>query len=620
MALQVTDSPFNEEQTDLLNRLIPTLSETQKIWLSGYLASPAPQTATAFAETAAVAMEHPPETATLTQTESQPKTQEVTILYGSETGNCQEVAEDLYGKLESQPCNVTLASMLNVKPKNLKNADHILVVVATHGEGDPPEPGLSFYETMNSRKAPKLDGVHFSVLSLGDLSYEYFCQAGKDIDQRLEELGGERLYPRVDCDVDFDEDAEGWIDGVLAELSKYAEGPANNDGSAMDAPLAQPTPAKEAYSRKNPFRAEILENINISGRGSNKENRHLELSLEDSNLEFEPGDSLGIFPENDATLVEQLIECMNWEPEALVTVNKQGEKAALREALTSHFEITVLTKPLMQQAAELSSREELKDLLADGNEDKLRDYMTGRDLLDLAQDFGPWEIDAEAFIKILRKIPARLYSIANSYHANPDEVHLTIGTVRYETHGRARTGVCSGQCAERTEPGEELPVYVHRNPNFKLPEDPQTPIIMIGPGTGVAPFRSFLEEREEIEAEGKTWLFFGEQHFSSDFLYQVDWQQWLKDGVLTKMDVAFSRDGEEKVYVQHRMRENAREFYQWLQEGAVLYVCGDEKQMASDVHDTLSAILQQEGGLSEEEATAYIEDMKLQNRYQRDVY
>lgn len=620
MALQVTDSPFNEEQADLLNRVIPTLSEKQKIWLSGYLASPAPQTATAYAETAAVAMENTPETATLTQADTQPKTQEVTILYGSETGNCQEVAEDLSGKLESQPCNVTLASMLDFKPKNLKNTDHILVVVATHGEGDPPEPGLSFYETLNSRKAPKLEGVQFSVLSLGDLSYEYFCQAGKDLDQRLEELGGERLYPRVDCDVDFDEDAEGWIDGVLAELNKQSEGAASSGGSAMDAPLAQPAPAQTAYSRKNPFRAEVLENINISGRGSNKENRHLELSLEDSNLEFEPGDSLGIYPENDAALVEQLIESMNWDAGATVTVNKQGKTAALREALSSYFEITVLTKPLMQQAAELSSHEELKTLLADGNEDQLREYITGRDLLDLAKDFGPWEVDAEAFIAILRKIPARLYSIANSYQANPDEVHLTIGTVRYETHGRARTGVCSGQCAERVEAGEQLPVYVHRNPNFKMPEDPGTPIIMIGPGTGVAPYRSFLEEREEIEAEGKTWLFFGEQHFSSDFLYQVDWQQWLKEGVLTRMDVAFSRDGEDKVYVQHRMLENARDFYQWLQEGAVLYVCGDEKHMASDVHDALSVIIQQEGGLSEEEADVYIEDMKLQKRYQRDVY
>ncbi|AXF56239.1 assimilatory sulfite reductase (NADPH) flavoprotein subunit [Salicibibacter kimchii] len=620
MALQVTDSPFNEEQTDLLNRLIPTLSATQKIWLSGYLASPAPQTATAYAETAAVAMEHSPETATLTQADHQAKTQEVTILYGSETGNCQEVAEDLSGKLEGQPCNVTLASMLDFKPKNLKKADHIFVVVATHGEGDPPEPGLSFYETMNSRKAPKLDGVHFSVLSLGDLSYEYFCQAGKDIDQRLEELGGERLYPRVDCDVDFDEDAEGWIGGVLAELNKHAEEPATSGGSAMDAPLSQPAPAQTAYSRKNPFRAEVMENLNISGRGSNKENRHLELSLEDSNLEFEPGDSLGIFPENDPTLVDRLIEAMNWNPETTVTMNKKGETATLREALTSHFEITVLTKPLMQQAAELSSHEELKNLLADGNEDQLREYISGRDLLDLAQDFGPWETSAEAFIAILRKIPARLYSIANSYQANPDEVHLTIGTVRYETYGRARTGVCSGQCAERVEAGEQLPVYVHHNPNFKLPEDPQTPIIMIGPGTGVAPFRSFLEEREEIEAEGKTWLFFGEQHFTSDFLYQVDWQRWLKDGVLTRMDVAFSRDGEEKIYVQHRMHENAREFYQWLQEGAVLYVCGDEKHMASDVHDALATIIQQEGGLSEEEAAVYIEDMKMQKRYQRDVY
>ncbi|SDJ02373.1 sulfite reductase (NADPH) alpha subunit [Natribacillus halophilus] len=614
LPLQVTDSPFNEEQADLLNRLIPTLTEAQKIWLSGYLASPGTMPSSmAYAETAAVA-DPPAQTATLSQVESQPKTREVTILYGSETGNCQEVAETLSGKMENGNFQVTVSSLLDYKPKSLKNVDHLLVIVATHGEGDPPEPGLSFYETMNSRKAPKLEGTQFSVLSLGDLSYEYFCQAGKDIDKRLEELGGERLHPRVDCDVDFDEAAEEWMDGVLGTLNERSE----NNSAEAPAPQSTQSEQSAVYSRKNPFKAELLENINISGRGSNKENRHLELSLEDSNLEFEPGDSLGIFPENDPVLVDQLIEEMHWDSEELVSVNKQGEVRSLREALMSTFEITVLTKPLMEQAAAFSANDGLRELLQ--NEQELRDYMHGRDLLDLARDFAPWEVPATTFITILRKIPARLYSIANSYRANPDEVHLTVGTVRYETHGRDRTGVCSGQCAERAEPGEQLPVYVHRNPNFKLPEDPDTPIIMIGPGTGAAPFRAFLEEREEIEAAGKSWLFFGEQHFVSDFLYQVEWQQWLKEGVLTQMDVAFSRDTEEKVYVQHRMLEKSRDFYQWLREGAVLYVCGDEKHMASDVHDALLSIIQQEGGMSAEEADAYIEEMKLQKRYQRDVY
>ncbi|MBB6450280.1 sulfite reductase (NADPH) flavoprotein alpha-component [Geomicrobium halophilum] len=620
MPLQVTDSPFSQEQAELLNRLLPTLTDGQKQWLSGYLAA-APQVGSAAAETA-VALQDPPATATLEQSNTQLKTQEVTILFGSETGNCQELAEDMSKKLEERNYEVTLSSMLEFKPRNLKKVENLLVFVATHGEGDPPEPGLSFFETLNSRKAPKLDGMQFSVLSLGDLSYEFFCQAGKDIDKRLEELGGERLHARVDCDVDFDEAAEEWFDGVLGILNDRAEG--SSSDLATPPQLGQNGTSMQSeqlvYSRKNPFKAEILENLNLSGRGSNKENRHLELSLEDSNLEFEPGDSLGIYPENDPTLVDMLIEEMNWDSQELVSVNKQGDVRSLRDALIGNFEITVLTKPLLEKAAAFSANNELGQLLEEGREDDLRDYITGRDLLDLAKDFAPWEVPANQFITILRKLPARLYSIASSYKANPEEVHLTIGTVRYDAHGRDRTGVCSGQCAERAESGDYLPVYVHKNPNFKLPEDPDTPIIMIGPGTGAAPFRSFLEEREEIGAEGQTWFFFGEQYFMSDFLYQVEWQRWLKEGVLTRMDVAFSRDNEEKVYVQHRMLEKSQDLFHWLQEGAVVYVCGDEKYMASDVHDTLTTIIKQEGNMSDEEAVAYLEELKLQKRYQRDVY
>ncbi|KHF35798.1 Sulfite reductase [NADPH] flavoprotein alpha-component [Paenibacillus sp. P1XP2] len=467
-----------------------------------------------------------------------------------------------------------------------------------------------------SARAPKLEGVSFSVLALGDTSYEFFCQTGKDFDQRLEELGGTRIVPRVDCDVDFDEAAAGWIDDVVRKLS---EGSAQASAAASLAGTAL-TETESEYSRTNPFHAEILENINLNGRGSDRETRHLEISLEGSGLQYEPGDSLGIYPENHPQLVDDLIEAMGWNPEESITVNKQGDLLALRKALLQHYEITVLTKPLIKQFAELTSNPGLQELVEPGHEQELKQYIEERDLLDLVQDYQLKGITAASFASVLRKLPARLYSISSSPKATPDEVHITVRAVQYEAHGRDRYGVCSTQLAERLQPGDTLPVYIQHNPNFKLPADPGAPVIMIGPGTGVAPFRAFLSEREETGAEGKTWLFYGDQHFATDFLYQIEWQRWLKDGVLTRMDVAFSRDTDQKVYVQHRMLEKSRELYEWLQEGAYVYVCGDEKKMAHDVHATLAAILEKEGGLSQEEAADYLHRMQQEKRYQRDVY
>jgi sulfite reductase (NADPH) flavoprotein alpha-component len=608
LQLQVINSPFNEEQTENLNRLLPTLTETQKIWLSGFLAA-------SHQGAGLAVLPDPTDQAQMNSPEN--RTREITILYGSETGNCQTLAESLQQKLTIRGFKVVLSAMDAYKTKNLKSVQDLLIVTATHGEGHPPDNAISFHEFLHGRKAPKLEDVRFSVLALGDISYEFFCQTGKDFDQRLEELGGDRLYPRVDCDVDFDEAVETWIEGVLNVLG---EAGTNSSIVPVGARHSSTVASVSAYSRTNPFKAEVLENINLNGEGSLKETRHLELSLEQSNLEFEPGDSLGIFPENDPVLVELILAETQWNPEEPVIVSKQGEVLPLKEALHAYFEITVLTKPLLEKVAPFSSSSELKALLESGHEADLRQYIDGRDLLDLLKDFGPWEMESSEFVQNLRRIPARLYSIASSYKANPDEVHLTIGTVRYNVHGRDRAGVCSSQCAERVTPGDHLQVYVHRNPNFKMPSDPDAPVIMVGPGTGVAPFRSFLEEREELEAKGKTWLFFGDQHFSSDFLYQVDWQRWLKEGVLTQMDVAFSRDEAEKVYVQHRMLEKSREVYQWIKDGASLYICGDEKNMAKDVHDTLVVILQKEGQMSQAEAKTYLSDLKKEKRYQRDVY
>lgn len=604
------NSPFNEEQVELLNRLLPQLTDGQQNWLSGYLAALQSASAGGVASVQGAPSEFgTPAVATVSK--------EVTVLYGSQTGTGQGLAGDLEKQLTEKGFEVTLSSMNDFKPKDLKKLQNLLIIVSTHGEGDPPDTALPLHEFINGKRAPQLEELNYSVLSLGDSSYEFFCQTGKDFDERLEALGGKQITPRVDCDFDFEELAEEWFKSVLSALD---EAQAAGSVVAESVTTTAIGTDQSTYSRTNPYKAEVLENINLNGRGSNKENHHLELSLEGSGIEFEPGDSLGIFPENDSNLVDQLIEAADWNPEEQIVVHKDGTTLGLRDALITHYEITVLTKPLLQKIGDLTANANILALLDAGKEDELRDYIYGRDLLDLFYDHELAGVSASEFTALLRKIPGRLYSIASSLKANPDEVHLVIGTVRYELDDRARGGVCSVQCAERVEPGDTLSIYIQKNDNFRLPEDPNQPIILIGPGTGIAPFRSFIEEREELGAEGENWLFFGDQHYVTDFLYQTEWQRWFKDGILTKLDVAFSRDSEEKVYVQHRMLDNSKEFYSWLEKGAAVYVCGDEKHMAHDVHQTLLTIIQKEGSKTAEEAETYLTDLQQQKRYLRDVY
>jgi sulfite reductase (NADPH) flavoprotein alpha-component len=374
------------------------------------------------------------------------------------------------------------------------------------------------------------------------------------------------------------------------------------------------------FSRNNPFQAKVLKNVNLNGAGSSKETRHLELSLQGSELSYVPGDCLGIYPENDPELVAALLEEMKWDPELQVTVSKQGDTLPLKEALSSYFEITLLTKKIMQQAAQLSDNEELQQLVLNENANQLKEYIDGRDLLDMLRDFGPWKASAQEIVAMLRKMTPRLYSIASSFAANPGEVHLTIGAVRYTAHGRVRKGVCSVQCAERLPEGDTLPVFIQQNKHFNLPESPEKDIIMVGPGTGIAPFRSFIQERAVTKAPGRAWLFFGDQRSATDFLYQDEFEQYQKDGVLTKVDTAFSRDSEQKVYVQHKMLESSKELFAWLEKGAYFYVCGDKQYMAKDVHNTLISIIATEGGMTQEAAEAYLNNMQEQGRYQRDVY
>lgn len=606
VTLNLLNSPFDEKQTKLINELYPTLTDYQRIWLNGYLS--ALQSFGPTAQALEVTVGEQEQAVAVIETVKQ----EATILYGSQTGSAQGVADKLSAALKGAGVETTLLSMSEFKTNNLKKLTNLFVVTSTHGEGEPPDNAISFYNFLYSKRAPKLDGLSFSVLALGDSSYEFFCKTGIDFDEQLEKLGAKRIVPRVDCDLDYDEQAAEWITKIVDALAAQTESVPSQQGTKQVVSVA----ATSTYNKNNPFYAEVLESINLNGRGSNKHTRHLELSLEGSGLTYEPGDSLGILPENDANLVTALLLSLGFDGTEVVTFKEQP--LPLEEALRTKLEITVLSKPLLKKLAGFSDNTELTELLTD--DVKLKAYIYGRDLLDVVQTFGPFTWTAQQFIEQLRKIPVRLYSIASSQKVNEEEVHLTIGKVFYEVDGRERIGVASGQVAERLEIGDKIPVYVHKNKNFRLPENEDTPIIMIGAGTGIAPFRAFLEERAELGTSGKSWLFFGDQHFVTDFLYQTELQRHLKDGTLTNLSVAFSRDTDEKVYVQHRLLENAEEIYKWIEQGAVIYVCGDEKHMAADVDRTLQQIVAEQGAKSAEQAAEFIAQLKTQKRYQRDVY
>lgn len=617
MNLSVTNSPFTEGQATQINELLQTLTPEQKVWLSGYLVANQQLTSgtsdTQGSQIGAVSKD----TETMLQQNEptiQPEKRAITLLYGSETGNAQGLAEIFEERLSNIGHNVTLKAMDEFKSKNLKNVEDLFIITSTQGEGDPPDNAAELHEFIHGRKAPKLEGVRFSVLALGDQTYEFFCQTGKDFDKKLEELGAERLYERVDCDVDYEEDAEKWMANVINTIDSAPEGTQSEQVVSESIKSAK----EKKYSKANPYQAEVLENINLNGRGSNKETRHIEFLLDNFGEEYEVGDCLVVLPQNDPALVELLMSTLGWDPGDQIQLSEDGDTISLEEALTSYFEITKLTRPLLQNAAAYFDNEALEDKVQDS--EWIQNYIEGRDFIDLLNDFPPEELEPEDLYQILRKLPPREYSISSSYQSLPDEVHITVGAVRYNTHGRDRSGVCSVQFAERIQPGDTVPIYLKRNPNFKFPKNGDTPVIMIGPGTGIAPFRAHMQEREEYGYKGNTWLFFGDQHFTTDFLYQTEWQEWLKDGFLEKMNVAFSRDTDQKVYVQHRIAEHSKEFNEWLEKGASIYICGDEKNMAKDVHQAIRNVLVKEQNLTEEDAESYLKQMKKDKRYQRDVY
>jgi sulfite reductase (NADPH) flavoprotein alpha-component len=502
--------------------------------------------------------------------------------------------------------------MADYKHRQLGQEQDLVIIASTYGEGDPPQPAMGFFEFVEGRKAPKLSDVRFAVLALGDSTYEFYCEAGKRLDRRFEELGASRLIERVDCDVDYDESAAAWSDSILALLTANRSETVPVQTAARVAPLPSST-----YDKRNPFAAAIIENMVIVGRGSTKETRHIELSLEGSGLDYAPGDALGIAVANDPATVAALLEALGMSEDEPIQL-KSGV-TTIGDALTYRYEITTATPRFLDHWALLSDAKPLRQLLDEDRAGERAIFLRTHHLIDIMRCYPMKGLRAQGFVTGLRPLQPRLYSLASSLAAAPGEAHITLAPVRYTLHGEARSGVASAQFADRGTPDATLPVYVQRNPHFRLPAD-DVPIVMIGAGTGVAPYRAFLQEREVRRAKGGSWLFFGERNFRTDFLYQSEWQAFLKDGVLSRMDVAFSRDRAGRVLVQDRMREQAADLFGWLEDGAHFYVCGDASHLAPDVHETLIEIVAAQGRISRDAAEDYVRGLQADHRYQRDVY
>lgn len=592
---------LNENEWRQLNAAVSGLSPQQLTWASGYLAG--------LAQVAIPAAAVP-----VVETKAE---QTLTVLYGSQTGNAKAVATQYAEQAKSKGFDVKLINMADYKPKNIKNETHIAILVSTHGEGDAPDDAVQLHEFLGSKKAPKLNNLKYAVLGLGDSSYEFFCQTAKDFDERLAKLGATAMTSRVDCDVDYDQDVDTWSEAVNSVLKDEftASSVVPMPGVTLPATNTAASESAAVYTKKNPFSAELIESQKITGRDSIKDIRHIEISLEDSGIEYKPGDALGVWFLNDTALVERLLTTLAIDASEQVTI--KDETLSIADALKEKLELTQSYPTFVHKYAQIVANDALNELLAD--KAALREYLAERQIIDVVLEY-PGTMTAQQLAESLRPLMPRLYSIASSQAEVDEEVHLTVATVEFEQHGFTHQGGASGFLGHRLEEGQEVKVYVESNQNFRLPENGDTPVIMIGPGTGIAPFRAFMQEREAQEAEGKNWLFFGNPNFTQDFLYQVEWQRFLKEGVLDKISLAFSRDQKDKVYVQHRILEEGEQVFAWLEQGAHIYVCGDANRMAKDVNDALVAVVEKHGNKSHEEAEQYVNDLRRNKRYQKDVY
>lgn len=608
---EVPEAAIKDADRAVIRDLARSLSAEQALWVSGYFAgvaeargdlSAAGREASTAISQAARAAQAPPAASLLK------------ILYASESGNSAALARTIEERARGLGLRTGVEDLARYKTRALAEEETVLFVASTHGEGDPPESAAPFFEFLSGSRAPSLQRLRFAVLALGDSTYEFFCEAGKRLDRRLEELGAVRLLDRCDCDVDYEADAAAWVERLIARLG--GDGAASVEDAAASVRPAVAAVAR--YGRQRPFPAPVLASLRLTGRGSSKDTRHLELGLEGSGLDHLPGDALGVAARNDPALVSELIEHFGWSGAEPVAVG-DGE-VPIAQALAGELEITALTPRFVEWWGGTCGDRHLAELGSAQSRAQLGAFMADNQIIDLVRSHTARGVAPHAFAQALRRLQPRLYSIASSPALAPDEVHLCVAPVRYGLHGRDRHGVASVFLADRLEPGDSVPVYVQRNDHFRLPDDPAASIVMIGAGTGVAPYRAFMQHREALGLGAKSWLFFGERNFRTDFLYQTEWQEWHREGLLTRIDLAFSRDGERKVYVQQRLLEQAASLFAWLEEGAHLYVCGDAEHMARDVHAALVEVVAAGRGRGREDAEEHLRGLQAAGRYQRDVY
>ena len=571
------DAPFNEDQ---------------RAWISGFLAG--------LHSRVAMNMTAPPPVAGDADAPRPP----LRVLYGTQTGNAEGVANDAAAAARLQGFDVTVSGLDEIELDEFAGLNHVLIVTSTYGEGEMPDNAELFWEALSASTAPRLEGVSYSVLALGDTSYDGFCQAGKLFDTRLEQLGASRLVGRVDCDIDYEAPAAEWVQSAVGSLVTLT--------GASGTPATPPPSiaARSGWTRKNPFHAEVAVNRLLSGAHSDKEIRHVEFALADSGITYEAGDALAVIPENDPALVEAIADHFRVSVDTLV----DGEP--LGELLGHRYEISAPSKDLLGEVESRAENEEFSYVLRGGVKETLDRWLWGKDILDILR-IGGDQLSLEEFIGLLKPLQHRAYSISSSSLAHPDSIHLTVAAVRYQSAGRHRGGVCSTFLADR---GATAKIFLQPNKSFRVPADDSTPMIMVGPGTGIAPFRAFLQERERRGATGDNWLFFGDQHRDHDYIYSDELAGWHSGGLLDRLDLAFSRDQSRKVYVQHRMREHGADLFAWLQNGGHFYVCGDATRMAKDVDKALHDIIAEHGAMGTEQATEYVNDLKREKRYVRDVY
>ncbi len=594
-----------------MNQPLPIIPESapfnaeQRAWLNGYLAG-------LFSSGSAPASGQSPARLDL------PPQRSLLIFFGSQTGTAEALAKKIATEAGKHNFAPRVLDMNSFGTVDWKAEQRLLIVTSTWGDGEPPDNAVGFWTLLNSANPPALGHLQFAVLALGDKNYSCFCGAGKNFDARMEQLGAKRIQPRVDCDLDYEAPAKTWIDRLWTMLVETGAGSSTVSTASSTATAVIPV-AEPLYSKKNPFPARLLTNRKLNSAQSEKDTRHFEISLKESGLVYDAGDALGVIPRNSPALVEEILTALKLKGEEAVR-NGGPSDIPLRQALLEHYEIRQIGPGLLETIAQRAGDSSLCELLRPANKPALDQFLFGREIIDLLINHPEAELEPTEFLSLLRKLTPRLYSISSSPKAYRDEVHLTVAAVRYETHGRKREGVCSTFLADRVTDATPVHVFVQTSHSFRLPSNGDAPVIMVGPGTGIAPFRAFLEERRAVGARGKNWLFFGDQRSDHDFLYREELQTMHKDGHLAVLETAFSRDQSEKIYVQDRMRQRAETLWSWLEEGAHLYVCGDAKRMAKDVDAALHQIVETAGHLSKEKAAEYVQQMKTVKRYQRDVY